>query len=75
MKRSELKQIIKEEIHNVLKEATVKLGSNKNFILKSDKKGVNLTKTDPNDGGRIHSELYIFKDEIPDVINFLNSIK
>jgi hypothetical protein len=75
MKRSELKQIIKEEIHNVLKEATVKLGPDKNFILKSDKKGVNLTKADPNDGGRIHSELYIFKDEIPGVINFLNSIK
>jgi hypothetical protein len=75
MKRSELKQIIKEEIHNVLKEATVKLGPNKNFILKSDKKGVKLTKEDPNDGWRIHSEMYIFKDEIPDVINFLNSIK
>ena len=75
MKRSELKQIIKEEIHNVLKEATVKLGPDKNFILKSDKKGVNLTKADPNGGGRIHSELYIFKDEIPDVINFLNNIK
>lgn len=75
MKRSELKQIIKEEIHNVLKEATVKLGPDKNFVLKSDRKGVNLTKVDPNGGGRVHSEMYIFKNEIPDVINFLNNIK
>ena len=40
MKKSELKQIIKEEVEKTLNEATVKIGSGKNFILKSDKNGV-----------------------------------
>ena len=75
MKVSEFKKLIHEEVKNVLKEATVKLGPNKNFILKSDKNGVNLTKADPNDGGRIHSEMYIYKDEIPEVIAFLSKYK
>ena len=63
------------EIEKTLDEATVKLGSDKTFILKSDKRGVQLTKVDPNNGFQVHSEMYIFKHEIPDVINFLNSIK
>ena len=75
MKRSELKQLIKEELEKTLDETTVKLGSDKTFILKSDKRGVQLTKVDPNNGFQAHSEMYIFKHEIPDVINFLNSIK
>jgi hypothetical protein len=75
MKKSELKQLIKEELEKTLDETTVKLGSDKTFILKSDKKGVQLTRVDPNDGFRIHSQMYIFKHEIPDVINFLNNIK
>jgi hypothetical protein len=75
MKTSEFKKIIREEVKNVLKEETVKLGSDKSFILKSDKKGVQLTKVDPNDGFRIHSEMYIFKQEIADVIAFLTKNK
>jgi hypothetical protein len=75
MKKSELKQIIKEEVEKTLNEATIKLGPNKTVILKSDKKGVWITKLDSNDGYRVHSQMYIFKDEIPDVIAFLNSIK
>ena len=74
MKKSELKQIIKEEVEKTLKEATVKLGRAKNLKLKSDKNGVEITRTDYNDG-RISSQIYIFKDEIPDIIAFLNSIK
>jgi hypothetical protein len=72
MKASEFRKLIREEIKNVLKEETIKLGSDKSFILKSDKKGVQLTKVDPNDGFRIHSQMYILTSEIPDVIAFLN---
>jgi hypothetical protein len=75
MKASEFRKLIREEIKNVLKEETIKLGSDKSFILKSDKKGVQLTKVDPNDGFRIHSQMYIFKQEIPDVIAFLSKNK
>jgi hypothetical protein len=75
MKASEFRKLIREEVKNVLKEETIKLGSDKSFILKSDKKGVQLTKVDPNDGFRIHSQMYIFKQEIPDVIAFLNKHK
>ena len=75
MKKIELKNLIREEVKNVLQEETVKLGPGKNFVLKSDRKGVQLTKADPNNGFQIHSELYIFKDEIPDVIAFLSKNK
>ena len=75
MKKSELKQIIKEEVEKTLKEATVKLGRAKNLKLKSDKNGIEITRTDSNDMGRVASQIYIFKDEIPDMIAFLNSIK
>ena len=75
MKKSELKQIIKEELEKTLDETTVKLGSDKTFILKSDKRGVQLTKVDPNSGFQVHSEMYIVKHEIPDVIAFLNKHK
>jgi hypothetical protein len=75
MKKSELKQIIKEEVEKTLNEATVKIGPYKNFILKSDKNGVQLMRQDPNDMGRVNSQVYIFKDEIPDVIAFLNNMK
>lgn len=75
MKKLDLQKLIREEVKNILQEETVKLGPNKNFVLKSDRRGVKLTKADPNDGGRIHSELYIFKDEIPEVIAFLNKNK
>ena len=75
MKASEFRKLIREEVRKALKEETVKLGSDKSFILKSDKKGVQLTKVDPNDGFRIHSQMYIFKQEIPDVIAFLSKNK
>lgn len=58
----------------MLNEATVKLGRAKNLKLKSDKNGVDITRTDYNDG-RISSQIYIFKDEIPDLIAFLNKMK
>jgi hypothetical protein len=74
MKASEFKKLIREEVKNVLKEATVKLGPDKNFILKNYKGGVLLQKLDPN-GGQVHSEMLILKNEIPDVIAFLNKNK
>jgi hypothetical protein len=75
MKAQEFKKIIREEVKNVLKEETVKLGSDKSFILKSDKRGVQLTKVDPNNGFQVHSQMYIFKQELPDVIAFLTKNK
>ena len=74
MKASELKQIIKEEIEKTLEEATAKIGRAKNLKLDSKKDGVQISRIDYNDG-RISSQIYIFKDEIPDLINFLNQIK
>ena len=74
MKAQELKNLIREEIKNVLKEETVKLGPNKNFILKNYKGGVLLQKLDSN-GGQVHSEMLILKNEIPDVVAFLNKHK
>lgn len=50
-------------------EATAKV---KNLVLKSDNYGVSIKRKDPNDGGRVNSEIYISKIELPDVINFLN---
>lgn len=74
MKAQELKNLIREEIKNVLKEETVKLGPNKNFILKSYKGGALLQKLDSN-GGQVHSEMLILKNEIPDVVAFLSKYK
>lgn len=74
MKASEFRKLIREEVRKMLNEATVKLGRAKNLKLKSDKNGVDITRTDYNDG-RISSQIYIFKDEIPDVIDFLNKMK
>lgn len=74
MKKSELKNIIREEIEKTLEEATATIGRAKNVKLKGDKKGVQISRIDYNDG-RISSQIYIFKDEIPDLINFLNQIK
>ena len=74
MKASEFRKLIREEVRKMLNEATVKLGRAKNLKLKSDKNGVDITRTDYNDG-RISSQIYIFKDEIPDLIDFLNKIK
>ena len=64
-----------EFVEKTLDEATVKLGSDKTFILKSDKRGVQLTKVDPNSGFQVHSEMYILTNEIPDVIDFLSKHK
>ncbi len=75
MKASEFRKLIREEVRKMLNEATVKLGPNKTVILKSDKKGVWITKLDSNDGYRVHSQMYIFKDEIPDIVAFLNKMK
>jgi hypothetical protein len=74
MKKSELKQLIIEEIEKTLDEATAKIGRAKNLRLKTDKNSVEISRIDYNDG-RISSQIYIFKDEIPDLINFLNQIK
>ena len=74
MKASEFKKLIREEVKNVLKEATVKLGPDKNFILKNYKGDVLLQKLDSN-GGQVHSEMLILKNEIPDVIAFLSKNK
>ena len=74
MKASEFRQLIREEVRKVLNEATVKIGRAKNLKLKSDKDGVDIARTDYNDG-RISSQIYIFKDEIPDLIDFLNKLK
>ena len=74
MKASEFRKLIREEVRKMLNEATVKLGRAKNLKLKSDRDGVDITRTDYNDG-RISSQMYIFKDEIPDLIDFLNKIK
>jgi hypothetical protein len=74
MKKSELKQIIIEEIEKTLDEATATIGRAKNVKLKGDKKGVEISRIDYNDG-RISSRFYIFKDEIPDLINFLSTVK
>lgn len=52
-----------------INEATAKV---KNLVLKSDDYGVSIKRKDPNDGGRVNSEIYISKIELPDVINFLN---
>lgn len=74
MKVQELHKLIREEIKTALKEATVKLGPNKNFILKNYKGGVLLQKLDSN-GGQVHSEMLILKNEIPEVIAFLSKNK
>jgi hypothetical protein len=74
MKASEFRKLIQEEIQNVLTEATATIGRAKNVKLKGDKKGVQISRIDYNDG-RISSQIYIFKDEIPDLINFLSKMK
>ena len=74
MKAQELRKLIREEVKKVLKEETVKLGPDKNFILKTHKGGVQLQKLDLN-GGQVHSEMLILKNEIPDVIAFLSKYK
>ncbi len=74
MKASEFRKLISEEVKKVLKEDAVKIGRAKNLKLKSDKNGVEITRTDYNDG-RISSQMYIFKDEINDLIDFLNKVK
>jgi hypothetical protein len=74
MKKSELKNIIREEIGKTLEEATAKIGRAKNLKLKSEKDGVQISRIDYN-SGYISRQIYIFKDEIPDLINFLNQIK
>jgi hypothetical protein len=75
MKASEFRKLISEEVKKVLKEDAVKIGRAKNLKLKSDKNGVEITRTDSNDMGRIASQTYIFKDEINDLIIFLNKVK
>jgi hypothetical protein len=61
--------IIYPDDENPINEATAKV---KNLVLKSDNHGVSIKRKDPNDGGRVNSEIYISKIELPDVINFLN---
>jgi hypothetical protein len=74
MKASEFRKLIQEEVKNVLIEATIKIGRAKNLKLDSKKDGVQISRIDYNDG-RISSQIYIFKDEIPDLINFLSKMK
>ena len=64
--------IIYPDDESPVNEATAKI---KNLIIKSDKSGVDISRKDPNDGGRINSSIYISKIELPDVINFLNGVK
>ena len=74
MKKSELKNIIREEIGKTLGEAKAKLGRSGTLEIESKKDGIRIYRYDYNNG-TLAGQVFIPKDAIPDLINFLNKIK
>ena len=57
---------------DILNEAKIEIGYNKNITVKKDKKAVIISQTDANDGRTIGA-VYIPLSEIPALISFLQS--
>jgi hypothetical protein len=74
MKKIELKQIIREEIQNVLTEAKAKLGRSGTLEIESKNDGIRIYRYDYNNG-TIAGQVFIPKDAVPDLINFLSKVK
>jgi hypothetical protein len=74
MKKIELKQIIREEIQNVLTEAKAKLGRSGTLEIESKNDGIRIYRYDYNNG-TIAGQVFIPKDAVPDLINFLSKMK
>jgi sporulation protein YlmC with PRC-barrel domain len=76
MNTSQLKQIIREEIEEASNASYrgKRVAKIQNLVIKSDGGGVSIKRLDPNDGGRVNSDIYISKSELPGIIDFLNSI-
>lgn len=74
MKTSELKKLIREEVQNVLTEAKAKLGRSGTLEIESKNDGIRIYRYDYNNG-TIAGQVFIPKDAVPDLINFLSKVK
>ena len=74
MKKSELKQLIIEEIEKTLDEAKAKLGRSGTLEIESKNDGIQIYRYDYNNG-TIAGQVFIPKDAVPDLINFLSTVK
>jgi hypothetical protein len=74
MKASEFKKLIREEIQNVLTEAKAKLGRSGTLEIESKNDGIQIYRYDYNNG-TIAGQVFIPKDAVPDLINFLSKMK
>jgi hypothetical protein len=74
MKASEFRKLIREEIQNVLTEAKAKLGRSGTLEIESKNDGIRIYRYDYNNG-TIAGQVFIPKDAVPDLINFLSKVK
>jgi hypothetical protein len=74
MKATEFRKLIREEIQNVLTEAKAKLGRSGTLEIESKNDGIRIYRYDYNNG-TIAGQVFIPKDAVPDLINFLSKVK
>ena len=74
MKKSELKNIIREEIGKTLEEAKAKLGRSGTLEIATKGNGIVIYRYDYNND-TLAGQVFIPKEAVPDLINFLNKIK
>ncbi len=74
MKTSEFRKLIREEVRKVLKEAKAKLGRSGTLEIESKNDGIRIYRYDYNNG-TIAGQVFIPKDAVPDLINFLSKVK
>jgi len=74
VKTSEFRKLIREEVRKVLKEAKAKLGRSGTLEIESKNDGIRIYRYDYNNG-TIAGQVFIPKDAVPDLINFLSKVK